>query len=274
MSVAPWESGVSSSDRLVRPVRQHRQVREVVQAEAARAPPPFVGVVEAREGDGEEGPAFGLVLPDGGPCRRTDRGLFLVGVFFWRGCRSWGEPSLAGSESEGVGSEAVRDVRGVGVDDISPAARAAVVVGLLDAARGPCPLRASRRTSRAAARSPEVLARCDRHRGVPWSASERGSGGRGWPAPGSRGPPRSRRQSSPVRVTATTWTAPPRSTERLPQRAVRGRPPRRGCARDWRRRPASAVSVIDEGGGRAVAGDGELEREVAPGGALREREPR
>ncbi len=56
-------------DGLVRSMGEHRQVREVVQAETAGAAPAVVGAVQAREGDGEEGPAIGLVLPYGSLAR-------------------------------------------------------------------------------------------------------------------------------------------------------------------------------------------------------------
>ena len=74
-------------------------MREIVQAETAGAAPAVVGAVEAREGDGEEGSAVGLVSQMAAlqePAR-----ISFVGVFS-RGCRLRSK-SPAGLEGEQVG---------------------------------------------------------------------------------------------------------------------------------------------------------------------------
>ena len=54
---------------------EHRQVRQVVQAEADHAASAVGGAVEERRRDGEEGLAIGVVLPDGG-LAATDAAFF------------------------------------------------------------------------------------------------------------------------------------------------------------------------------------------------------
>ena len=106
--LVPYESGPGSDpedagsvagihgqvfDRPVCAVGEHRQVRQVVQAGTGGAAPAVVGAVEAREGDGEEGPAIGLACPDGG-LAGTDAEFFRRGVFLG--------VSVTGKASSGV----------------------------------------------------------------------------------------------------------------------------------------------------------------------------
>ena len=235
---------------------EHRQVRQAAQPETVGTPSAVVGAVDARVGDGEDERAIGLVLPDGG-LSGTETEFSRRGV--WRGCRPQGGPP-AGLESEHVGSEAFSDVSGVGVDALRR--RTGVLYALLDAQRAssrfePAAVLVEQRVITGGVGEvdviEELLVRCGGS-----------NGGRPWPAPvledcGVR------RGSVVGAGGGDDVNGTPSVTEGSPENGVGGRPG--SDAGGPGLEPVGGVGV-DERRGCPIARDGELQCEVAVGGAI------